>query len=874
MAGKGIPDVKDMPIAANGEVKAFDRLGNKITVPKEQVGQLYALGGRVARKAEALSEQQQAEHDAKPLAERAVGAVVGTATGPIVGNALAGTGTIAMAPEMQAFQQGEASALTAGLDQVAVMKALEATAGKEAARAYGKHQLEIKEASPGAHTAGAVTGFAVQALGGSVGGAARALPGAGISALGAGAESAVASNLAGLASKGVLGRALATSAELGARGAVEGALYSAANEATEEVLGDKGLAADKIFAAGGHGALLGGFGGAALGGAGSLAKSAVGGTVNAARGGLSRVLGRAEDATAATTEAVAKTGSEVAEATGTKAAQEARTARSLLTDLQSKEGQKGIAYDLAFDSIGRGNGLQPTRFAAKAERYLPNGTRDVGEVMMRKGIVDTDAGLIGAARNGTAADMLPKIEAARAVNAQKLHEMTSANPARITDREIEAAIEKIAKPYDAKAGQHHIADAVREYGLDLRQTLGTAAQGPRSGIVLRTGRDASVQELVNQRKALDELVFKEVKSMDPKMRVDALRDLRSELEGLVVDSFERAGEGLGKEQRALYKALKRDHVALSVAEELATDSAVRNAKGATLGLRDMLAGGSGLKGLALGFAHKTVRERGSATAAVLVHRMAELGTLTKIVRGADDAIGRASQGILSAPKKGPMPELPVGSVRARADAARARVSEAVADPDAYLEKVSRSVEPLAQTAPELAGGLMQKATDYVAFMQAKIPQGPPPDPLDPHPTPPKLTDAEASKLARYDWYWEKPERFFMEVERGHVTFEGIEVAKAAMPGAFAELQAKTAEGLATLAAQGRKPPFAQRQKIGTLLEFPATAAQTAQHMAFLQQNAMLSSHAATQAPPAQKGPIKNIAQRSPLDRLEASGIGR
>jgi hypothetical protein len=889
------------------------------TVNESHAEAVVKAGGKVLSAKEAIAEQQHADYEAKGTAEKVIGGTAALAAGPIAGNALAGTGAITVAPEVQALQQGEATALTGGLDQVAVHHALEATAGKEAAKAYAKNQREIAEANPGFKTAGELAGFAAAAYGsGGVGGAARAIPGVGISALGGAAEGVAARALGGVAARGVLGRAIATSGELAARGAVEGALDGAANEVTEADLGDRDVTADKLFASMGHGALYGGLGGAVLGGTGSLAKSAAVGSFNAARGGLSRVMGGgkqaaadlaakaevaategkalakgvADDAAATAENTVAgarraagdavddiatgarKTAADAIEATGTRPAQEMKAAKGLLEDLRTVEGQKGIAYDLAFDSIGRGNGLQTTRFAGKAQRYLPNGTRDVGEVMMRKGIINKDAGLIESMRNGTAADMLPKIEAERAVNAQKLHDMTSANPARIGDRELEAAIEAIAKPFDKKAGQKHIAKAVRDYGLDLRQTLGTAAEGPRSGIILRTGRDVSVQELVNQRKALDELVYKEIKALDPNMRVDALRDLRGELEGLVVDSFEKAGAMLGPEAQAAYKALKRDHVALSVAEDLATDSAMRQAKAATLGLRDMLAGGGGVTGLATSFAHKVVRERGSAAGAVLVHRMAALGTISKALKPINDSLERASKGLLAPPAKGAVLEKPVGSVRERADTWLKRVAEAKADPEAFVDKVTRETEAMSVHAPELAGALQKRMTDGIAFMASKMPTPPPGDPLDPRPMP-HLTDGEASKIASYAWYVEKPGRFFEEVAAGKLTFEGIEVAKALMPGAFAELQALTAEGIATLSAQGRKPSFNERQKLGALLEFPATPAQHPQHMAFLQKNAMLASQQAQAgSAPAPKRSVQHTSQRSALDRLEASGPGR
>ena len=69
------------------------------------------------------------------------------------------------------------------------------------------------------------------------------------------------------------------------------ALYAFGDQVGEQMLGDHELAADKVFAAAGMGALMGAAGGGLLGFGGSLAKSGVQAALPAMRGGLSRVLG-------------------------------------------------------------------------------------------------------------------------------------------------------------------------------------------------------------------------------------------------------------------------------------------------------------------------------------------------------------------------------------------------------------------------------------------------------------------------------------------------------------------------------------------------------------------------------------------------------
>jgi len=842
------------------------------TVNESSVEAVKKAGGKVLTKAEQIQIEQRQKYEARPVGERVTGAVIGTAAGPIVGNALAGTGTITMSPEAQAFQQGEASAITAGLDQIAVKEALEATAGKEAARAYGKHQLEIKEANEGWHTGGAVAGFAATALSGAPGGAARALPGVGISALGASAEGLAARGLAGVASRGVLGRALATGGELAARGAVEGALYSEAQTLTEAELGEVPLTSDKMFAALGHGALLGGIGGAALGGAGSLVKSAGVTSISAARGGLARVMGKAEQAAA---DVVADEGGALAKAE--------KPSVSRVTDALADPDAAGhkLANSLALDALGA------TKTQARSALAHVD-ANEVGAYVRRVAIspATEGSGVLGSALKGGMAgradELLTTIQAdkgGRIIGG--LRDAIEGTGARIEVGDLVKAVDdwhsQMLRTPEWAAG----ADAFRARIAPELASLGHAGKVAEAVLDAEgnlIGGSIDAVDLYFTRAALERQAYEVARSNSAAGQ--AYKGFLRELDGKIVSAIDEAATKAAEAGRAdKIRYWKKEYQLASAAEEMAEGGAEKIAHNNTFGIREAIGGLAGiatghpLLGAATIVGGKIAKERGSAAAAALLGKAADLGMLSKTVRRMNDSIGRASQGILSAPKRGPLPELPKGTVMERALVAQKRLAEAKTDPEAYFDKVARSVEPIAQSAPELAGALMQKATSYLAFMEARMPSTPPSDPLDPFP-PPRMTPAEASKIAKYDWYWEKPERFFMEVERGHLTFEGIEVAKEAMPEAFAELQALTAEGLATLAAQGRKPPFAQRQKIGDLLEFPATAAQGFEHAQFLQKNAMLSSQGSGPAKAPPRASTQSKPQRSPYDRLEASGPGR
>jgi len=271
---------------------------------------------------------------------------------------------------------------------------------------------------------------------------------------------------------------------------------------------------------------------------------------------------------------------------------------------------------------------------------------------------------------------------------------------------------------------------------------------------------------------------------------------------------------------------------------------------------------------------KLVRERGSAAGAVLLSRMADMGTITAAVKGVDSQISRAAKGLLTAPVARPLPEAPVGTVHQRAERVMRAVADFQANPEAHAAAVTARTDALATTTPELAGVVAQRMTSAMAFLASKVPVAADPDPFDPHAAP-KLNDGQAHELAAYGWYIEKPQRFFAEVEHGKITPEGVEVAKLTMPRAFAQLQSETADALAEMLSTNRKPPYEQQRRLGALLEFPATPDQRADHIPFLQSNVAVpvASGKLPGAATAQR-PVKLASQQSSLDRLTESGPGR
>src|SRR6187551_1256361 len=176
--------------------------------------------------------------------------------------------------------EGGARGLSAGLSDVAL--------GGVLGKGYSKGARERQEANPltstGFEIAGAiapalVTGgasaeasLAARGLGaaraaegaGVLGSIARATPSSLIARAGSFAEQGAA-RLVGEGAESALGRMAQRAATVGAQGAVEGGLYGTGHAASEAVLNDAPITAEKLLSGFGQGALFGGGAGAGLG---------------------------------------------------------------------------------------------------------------------------------------------------------------------------------------------------------------------------------------------------------------------------------------------------------------------------------------------------------------------------------------------------------------------------------------------------------------------------------------------------------------------------------------------------------------------------------------------------------------------------------
>ncbi len=784
------------------------------TVDESEADVVVRGGGKLLTKAQAAEQEaeqrQDAEYDATPTIGKIAGAVT-TAAGALNPLMLGGAPGTAGA----AYNRGVARGLSAGTSDAAIRAGVDAAAGKPAGARLAQSLSDQRTAHGTAFGAGELAGMAA-------GAALPATPSGAINVAGNVAERGAGALLRGLSSRGTLGRALGAGGRLAVRGAVEGGVYGGVTEAADAVVRDEEITGAKLYAAAGHGALAGAAFGGTLGFGGSLAASGA----KAAGAAFGKGV----------TAALQKAGSH---------------------DIAGAA--KKLGNDEFWAAIGKGQGLQSTRYAKQAQRHFPNGTTDLGEVGMRYNLLEVPAGAtpaqaaLHAGKTGTAAEIAPRAIAAKERVGSRLGEITEASGARIAVGDLDDAIMSVRGEYASKAGFEHVVAAIDDYRSSLYSHLKLADPKAARVDVKGLKLTASVQDVLEQRKALDQLVYQETKTLDPKARVGALREVRARMEGVVTDALDGASGKVAGETRKEYVALKRDYHALSIIAEAAEDSAARSAKAATFGLTDKIIGsaagaigtmiGGPVGGLVAGpgaaYAAKLVRERGSAAAAAYLSRSAESGMFARLVRQSDEAVERAARGALASGAEKARPAKGITPPRTRTEVTDSKADQAAlkkhgqsivewvgqtkANPRRVLDAIAEASEMLGQRiGPRAASTYSAQAMKAYMFVAKYVPEKERRDPLDPNSVPP-LTLEEADSLVRAATYATRPQTVWKDFQRGVVTPEGLDAANELMPEQFQEFRLKLLSHVHEHMLRNKQLTQSQRLRIDKLLGLPAGA---------------------------------------------------
>jgi hypothetical protein len=568
-----------------------------------------------------------------------------------------------------------ARGLTLGLSDVAITKGAGALGYSQEGASRGLRGLEESSpiASPLAElggniaplllsggTAAAVEGGARAAETGLARGAVRILgaPVEAASALGRGAEALAQKAIGAAGESSVLGRVGREVAGKAISGAAEGMAYGAGNAASQAALDNHDLTAEELVASMGGAALFG----SVLGGV-SAAPFAIGGEAVSALGKGARSLSEGAGALAA---GARDTGERLY--AGAKEAGESLVAkgREVLDKALPGSGDDFLARadkgatELAnkhFDLAGASddNAARATygrkKFVETADKQFPagpegepGGWRGVGRVLKDTGVIDVKEGLLTSARNPE--ELLPRISERLEQRGASIGDLAKQSTGTVKVGDIASAIEDVIAKHEGKAGFGGITSSLRTYQEDLYSKLGARkldAEGLPGNLLI--GKKVPVADLAFQRKALDDLAFKEAKSLDPGQRVEFLRDIRRGLKDLERDAIVSGGV-----DAKVYDKLNREYQGLRIAQDATSDSISRGAANRSVGATDYLsfiggsAAGGPLAGGALALANKLARERGSAAASVFLHDVAESGSLLSAAKKAGvDVTGGAKK---------------------------------------------------------------------------------------------------------------------------------------------------------------------------------------------------------------------------------------
>jgi hypothetical protein len=558
-------------------------------------------------------------------------------------------------------------------------------------------------------------------------------------------------------------------------------------------------------------------------------------------------------------------------------------------------------------------GLQSTSFAKRAARA--GGTGEIGSLYHKYDIIDAgkaSGSPIDAAwsafKSGKPEHMLPRAESAVDMVGHEIGSITDASGARIqmgdtvdavakmrgmSDKAVEAyepknlaeAYAKVRELPNRIAGNEHVVREVEQHHQSIMSKLRVAPDGT-----------ASIQDLLKQRKGLDQIVFDEAKTLDPGRRVAAMRAVRGEMEELIAKSLDDASGQVPEALRGRYDGLKKDYHGLMIIRDNLEDSAARMSKHATLGFAEKVglamsfASGHFASGPALAVGGKLIKERGNAALAAGLKRAADQGTFTKMLQKFDATVNKSAAGVLregpadAGTRRAPRRATGGGGTPDNADAGREAVrathaqaadivkwsGETRANPNLLQQQLDEASTIIGRAAgPAAAQSYTGSALRAINFVASYIPAKERRDPLDPRSVPP-LTYDEADRLVRAAKYATKPETVWGDFEKGKVTPEGIAAAQTFMPDSYAQFKETLLDNVQGHMLAGRFLSDAQRLRISKLLGSPAGPSFKPAALARLQANFAQGPQGPSAGPQTTpNGPLNMKVQQTGFDSVEA-----
>lgn len=615
----------------------------------------------------------------------------------------------------------------------------------------------------------------------------------------------MAKAVVGETSANTVARMVQKGVAMGARGAVEGALYGAGSQISEDALGDSDTTGEKLVAAMGHGALMGGLIGAGSG---------------AAIEGLTT-------GTRALAKAAAPTAKRIAEEQAMKAVQYGGlTSKKLVQSAERIEGgMAGVGRELLDSNL--------VKAGDTVEHIAPRLDQAVDEAGQR--LTTTLRALDEAGVKGPSTASIRDAVAERMKS--QFGDLAELHP------ETFSKVDKLMTAMDRNFPEGTASlEAMRDFRVKVQNEIKWSQPPPGSPPNSTNEAFKAVRGILEDHieKAADEGSGKLGKEMLGQYKADKVRYARLRVaRDMAEDSVERYAKnntfGLGAQMAG----------AATMAGGIASGI------GAPLALA---------KGAAAAVGSKLLKERGNSTAAVFLDKVAELGALAKTVRAVDERANTAMDRFMAG-KPSEYSSLRTASKAerdARYEAASQRVKAAVTNPETHADSVTNALGAVVQHAPKAAAIATQTAARASVFLASKIPQAPPSRTIQPQFDKHDPTPAEKEKFLRYVKAADDPLSVLDDMSRGRMTLEGVQTVREVYPSLFSQMQQLAMEKC----ADAKKPlSYDQKLQLGILLDTPTDSTLQPEFIARMQASYQGQEQSpGDQGPKAAKRPLQNMNQ--------------
>ena len=407
---------------------------------------------------------------------------------------------------------------------------------------------------------------------------------------------------------------------------------------------------------------------------------------------------------------------------------------------------------------------------AKSMDELDGGVRGVSRQLL-------DDGLLQA--GDTPAHIAPRITAAREAAQAEVDRLQTS----ITGEAPEAAAEVVPKTID----DARVYMATPEGAEQLRSLIKADAAASRFGADSTLGKlgKGEVPEGLFQTEAP---VAKALADADPKLVADL------DAAKLKLDRLTLASQAIDAH---VEKLASRSGSVFSPLAALA-GHAMGGLHGGPVGIA---------AGLASGIGKRALQERGSATAAVVLDKLATTQALGRISAQGDKAVTRIVQGAVMGTDHPPYKHriaTPAGY-----DAKVDMVMRAAANPDGLLDRVQSSVAPIATNHPSVAHAVTTKAVGAIAYLAQQIPptEHPNPNSLTPQLEKREVPPEQRDKFERQVDATYNPIGTLAKLKNGTMTADERDTIEATHP----ELYAKTCDELKRTLSEATTAPSYQRE---------------------------------------------------------------